>query len=227
MPLTDRKTHFEFGQNWRDFAETVDQTKINSAIDGLRKLFPGGLAGKSFLDIGCGSGLHSLAALSLGTTSIVATDIDENSIATTRELLSKYAPRAKWEANTVSVFDAAPESLGTFDVVYSWGVLHHTGDMWRAIERAAAFVRPGGQFALAIYAKTPMDAFWKVEKRFYKSAPGPVQWVLRQSLIGSLILAKLARGKNPAEIFRTSPKRGMNRSHDLHDWMGGYPYETS
>jgi 2-polyprenyl-6-hydroxyphenyl methylase/3-demethylubiquinone-9 3-methyltransferase len=227
MTLTDRNTHFEFGQNWRDYSKTVDQAKINAAVDGLRKLFPDGLSGKTFLDIGCGSGLHSLAAMLLGAASVVAADIDENSVSTTRELLSKYGPAANWRADIVSLFDATPETLGTFDVVYSWGVLHHTGDMWRAIERAATFAKPGGQFAIAIYAKTPMDAFWKAEKKFYKSAPKPVQWVLRQSFVGSLILAKLARGQNPAEIFRTAPKRGMNRSHDLHDWMGGYPYETA
>jgi 2-polyprenyl-6-hydroxyphenyl methylase/3-demethylubiquinone-9 3-methyltransferase len=223
MTLTDRNTHFEFGQNWRDYSKTVDQAKINSAVDGLRKLFPDGLSGKTFLDIGCGSGLHSLAALSLGAASVVAADIDENSVSTTRELFSKYVPAANWHTHIVSVFDATPERFGTF---VSWGVLHHTGDMWRAIERAATFAKPGGQFALAIYAKTPMDAFWKAEKKFYKSAPTPVQWALRQSFIGLHILANLARGKNPAEIFRT-PKRGMNRSNDLHDWMGGYPYETA
>ena len=66
MDLTDRKSHFEFGQNWKDYATTIDQNRIESAIEGLRKLFSDGLAGKTLLDIGCGSGLHSLAALSLG-----------------------------------------------------------------------------------------------------------------------------------------------------------------
>jgi len=157
MNLKDREGHFEFGANWREYAKTIDKNRIDLATAGLKKLFPEGIAGKSFLDIGCGSGLHALAALSLGASSVLAIDIDENSVGTTREVLKKYAPDKKWDAKITSVFDTSPDALGTFDVVYSWGVLHHTGNMWHAIEKAAALVGTGGQFSLAIYAKTPFD----------------------------------------------------------------------
>jgi 2-polyprenyl-6-hydroxyphenyl methylase/3-demethylubiquinone-9 3-methyltransferase len=126
-----------------------------------------------------------------------------------------------------SVFDSSPQETGTFDVVYSWGVLHHTGDMWRAIEKAAELVRPGGQLALAIYAKTPLDAAWRAEKRIYKSAPAPAQWLMRQGFISALIAGKIARGRNPMTLFHDPVGRGMNLSHDVHDWLGGYPYETA
>lgn len=227
MNLTDRKTHFEFGANWREYAKTVDRARIDSAVAGLEKLFPDGLSGKTFLDIGCGSGLHSLAALLLGASKVVATDIDENSVSTTQGLLRKYAPNENWEARIVSIFDASPDSLGVFDIVYSWGVLHHTGDMWTAIEKATSFVKAGGQLALAIYAKTLFDLPWKVEKRIYSSSPAAVQWVLRQFFIAALIVAKAVRGKNPASLFSAPLSRGMNLSHDVHDWLGGYPYETA
>jgi SAM-dependent methyltransferase len=227
MDLTDRKNHFEFGANWRDYAKTVDKTRIESAVAALGKLFPDGLAGKTFLDIGCGSGLHSLAALLLGAAAVVSLDIDENSVSTTQEVLKKYAPNDKWEAKILSIFDADPGTLGTFDVVYSWGVLHHTGDMWNAIERATRFVKPAGQLALAIYAKTTLDAAWKIEKRIYSSSPASVQWLLRQSFAAMLMAAKTVRGKNPLTVFRDPLVRGMNLSHDVHDWLGGYPYETA
>ena len=227
MNLKERGTHFEFGANWQDYAKTVDKTRIDSAIAGLRKLFPEGLAGKTILDIGCGSGLHSLAALSLGAATVLATDIDENSVSATHDLLEKYAPNGKWEARIVSVFDASPGDLGTFDVVYSWGVLHHTGDMWNAIERATTFVKPGGQLAIAIYAKTPVDFMWKVEKRIYAYSPAAVQWVLRQLFVAAMMAAKIVRRKNPMRIFRDPLTRGMNISNDVHDWLGGYPYETA
>src|ERR1700694_782311 len=145
MDLTDRESHFEFGQNWKDYATTINQKRIESAVEGLKKLFPDGLTGKTFLDIGCGSGLHSLAALLLGAISVTAIDIDENSVSTTRELLTKYADGPRWTAKIASVFDASPDTLGKFDIVYSWGVLHHTGDMWRAIECASRLVKPAGQ----------------------------------------------------------------------------------
>ncbi|MFB9265946.1 class I SAM-dependent methyltransferase [Bradyrhizobium erythrophlei] len=227
MSFRERNSHFEFGANWRDYAKSIDQTRIASAIDGLKKLLPEGLGGKTFLDIGCGSGLHSLAALSLGSSSVLAIDIDENSVSTTREVLSKFSHSKSWKANVLSIFDAKRDEIGTFDVVYSWGVLHHTGAMWNAIERAAALVKADGYFAIAIYAKTAFDLPWKIEKRIYKSLPAPGQWALRNSFIGVLLAGKLLRGKHPMTLLKSDLPRGMNLSNDVHDWLGGYPYETA
>ncbi|MEA2818169.1 MAG: hypothetical protein QOJ86_173 [Bradyrhizobium sp.] len=228
MSLTERQAHFEFGENWKNYSKTVDRKRIDSAIEGMRKLFPGGLTGKTFLDIGCGSGLHSLAALSLGAASVTAIDIDENSVATTRELLTKYAPGAGWTAQISSVFGASPDTLGKFDVVYSWGVLHHTGDMWRAIECATRFVNPVGQFAIAIYSATTCDPMWKAEKKLYSRASRPIQWSIRQLYMAALLARNMMLGENPISYVRNySEARGMNFSHDVHDWLGGYPYETA
>src|SRR5436305_8478153 len=194
MSLTERESHFEFGENWKNYSKTIDQTRIDSAIEGVKKLFPDGLAGQTFLDIGCGSGLHSLAALSLGAAPVTAIDIDENSTATTQELLARYAPGQQWTVKVASVFDAAPDSLGRFDVVYSWGVLHHTGDMWRAIECATRFVNPGGQFAIAIYSATTWDPMWKVEKKLYSRASRPIQWTIRGLYMVALLASKTLVG---------------------------------
>ena len=127
--------------------------------------------GKTFLDIGCGSGLNALAALSLGAASVTAVDIDENSVSTTQALLAARAPNPNWSAKLASVFDMTPDTFGTFDVVYSWGVLHHTGSMWKAIDCAARLVSPGGLYAIAIYTKTPLCGFWQYEKAFYSKSP--------------------------------------------------------
>ena len=191
-------------------------------MDGLRKLFPEGLAGKTFLDIGCGSGVHALAALSLSARSVTAIDIDENSVATTQDLLAKLAPSGKWKAEVKSVFDLDAR-YGRFDVVYAWGSLHHTGNMWRAINLAAGCVAPGGALALAIYAKTPLDGLWSAEKRIYSRSPRPIQWAIRQAYLAAYVSAQFAARKNP---FRDQA-RGMDFSHDVHDWLGGYPYETA
>ncbi|MGY2989953.1 MULTISPECIES: class I SAM-dependent methyltransferase [Bradyrhizobium] len=229
MRLTDRESHFEFGENWRSYSKTIDQNRIDQAVEGVRKLFPDGLAGKTFLDIGCGSGLHSLAALSLGAKSVMAIDIDENSVSTTRELLTGRASNSKWEARAISIFNASANELGQFDVVYSWGVLHHTGSMWSAIDSATKFVRPGGQFAIAIYSATTCDDIWKVEKRLYARSPRPVQWIIRQAYMAAFLMARTLRSReSPAAYVRNYSKmRGMNFSHDVHDWLGGYPYETA
>lgn len=228
MSLIERQAHFEFGENWKNYSKTIDSQRIASAVAGVKKLFPDGLAGKSFLDIGCGSGLHSLAALLLGAATVTAVDIDENSVNTTRELLSKYAPDLNWTVTIASIFDAAPDALGTFDVVYSWGVLHHTGDMWRAIECATRFVDSHGQFAIAIYSATSCDSMWKAEKKFYAKAPRPIQWCIRQVYMTALLARMTLMGINPVHHVRNySEVRGMNFTHDAHDWLGGHPYETA
>jgi 2-polyprenyl-3-methyl-5-hydroxy-6-metoxy-1,4-benzoquinol methylase len=156
MSLLDRDTHFAFGENWQRYAELIDQRRIDNAIEGLRKLFPDGISGKTFLDLGCGSGLHSLAALMLEARSVTAVDIDETSVATTRDILRRFAADKNWNAEVRSVFDLGTDD-GQFDIVYSWGVLHHTGDMWRAITLATQLVTSGGMLALAIYTRTRMD----------------------------------------------------------------------
>lgn len=229
MSLTNRESHFEFGENWRSYSKTINQERVDAAVEGVKRLFPGGLAGKTFLDIGCGSGLHSLAALSLGAASVLAIDIDENSVSTTHALLSDRAASSRWDTKTASIFDVSTDELGQFDVVYSWGVLHHTGDMWRAIECAVKFVSLGGQFAIAIYSATACDNVWKAEKKFYASAPKFIQWTIRQAYIATLLTARTLRSReNPLSYLRTyRRKRGMNFSHDVHDWLGGYPYETA
>lgn len=228
MNLLERKAHFEFGENWKSYAGTIDQSRIDFAVEGMQKLFPEGLAGKTFLDIGCGSGLHSYAALKLGATFVATIDLDENSVEATRQLLSELSPHSNWSATIASIFDATPQNPGTFDVVYSWGTLHHTGDMWRAIERAGTLVRPGGLFAIAIYAATAFDPMWAAEKRFYAHAPRPVQWIVRQVYTAVLLARITCVGQNPVSFVRSyAQSRGMHFSHNIHDWLGGFPYETA
>ena len=126
-------THFEFGRNWSGFSELIDESRVTQAVEGLERLAGStALAGKSFLDIGCGSGLHSLAALQLGASRVLALDLDPHSVATARHVLSRFAADAECEVREQSVFTLDPQQLGVFDVVYAWGSLHHTGALHEA-----------------------------------------------------------------------------------------------
>lgn len=223
--LTDRSAQFEFGKNWRDYAKSVDRERIDHTTAALRRMFLNGLEGKTFIDIGNGSGIRSLAALELGASSIRAVDIDENSAETTRALLTKFAAGKKWTAETASVFDLT----GQYDVVFSWGVLHHTGDMWRAIEHASRLVKPGGVLAISIYTQTPLCSFWKVAKRLYSNAPRPLQFIGRAGYTSAFVGYMTARGINPIAYFRDYAKNsdGMTFTAGAHDWLGGFPYESA
>lgn len=220
--LLERKNHFDFGKNWAAFSQRIDEDRLSAAITSLQALVPD-LHGKSFFDIGCGSGLFSLAALRLGAKRVFAVDIDDESVATTRKVLTTLAGTAPWTAECRSVFDVSDEEFGTFDVVYSWGVLHHTGDMWRAIDQASRLVAPGGTFAFALYERTPFCAAWRVEKRLYSRAPAAIQRLIQATYMTLRGLGRIMTGRR----FGKTERRGMARDLDAHDWLGGYPYESA
>src|SRR6266581_6146197 len=145
---------FQFGKNWARFLSVLDSERIAEAESSLTGMLEApDLRGRSFLDVGSGSGLFSLAAKRLGARRVHSFDYDADSVACTRELKRRfYANDADWTIEQGSVLDALYlQSLGTFDIVYSWGVLHHTGDMWRALGNAAALVGVGGRLFIALY----------------------------------------------------------------------------
>jgi 2-polyprenyl-6-hydroxyphenyl methylase/3-demethylubiquinone-9 3-methyltransferase len=227
--LSDVSTHFGFGENWRSYAATIDETRIHSAVENMQRLLSSAsLKGLSFLDIGCGSGIHALAALRLGAAPLIALDIDPTSVDTCRQVLSKWHPSENWKCQVASVFELSDTSWGAFDIVYSWGVLHHTGDMWTAIRNAAALVKPGGSFAFALYKRTPLCRFWRLEKRIYLMLPRALQFLLL-CLYSAADLSRLTlRGRNPVRwVNEYHHNRGMTFWHDAHDWLGGYPYESA
>lgn len=227
--LLEFESHFSFGENWAQYAEKIDETRIEEAEKSLLRLVGREtIQGHTFLDIGCGSGLFSLAAVRLGCKRLLAVDLDPNSVETTRKTLERYAPTgAHWDCKRISVFDLDPCLIGTFDVVYSWGVLHHTGAMYKAIEKAAAMVTPTGALTLALYGKTPFCGLWRIEKRIYSRSP---KWAQRaiERVYRTVVGARLAlKGESLKKREQTYfQQRGMDMYHDTRDWLGGYPYES-
>jgi SAM-dependent methyltransferase len=224
MPAESR---FAFGDNWASYAKLVGEAHIEEARQGLLKLLPAAaFEGRSFLDIGCGSGLHALAAARLGVRHVLAIDLDQKSVATTEALLARHAGSVPWTVRRADVFDLQPRQHGRYDVVYSWGVLHHTGDVAEALAKAAALVNPGGYFAFALYRPTRLDRLWVAEKRWYAKV-GPRAQRLARALYVGLLRARLAlTGRSLEAYIATYQARGMDFGHDVHDWLGGYPYQS-
>lgn len=226
---------FAFGKNWQSFVDhaLTDDTVARAVRSLQRMLCRESLQGMTFLDIGCGSGLFSLAAVLLGAT-VTSFDFDADSVAATtkvRERVSDHAGR--WTITRGSVLDEEfLASLGKYDIVYSWGVLHHTGSLWRAIDNAAAMVKPGGLLAIAIYNNVERrfggSRWWWHVKKLYNRSPSPVRNVMVWSYAAILFGRKLAVGRTPWRVLREHKQgsvRGMDFWHDLRDWVGGYPYE--
>lgn len=230
-----RNARFEFGTNWQSFLSVLDEKRIAEAEQSLRTMLSlETLAGKTFLDIGSGSGLFSLAAMKLNAKWVRSFDYDLQSVACTQELKRSYFSSAQhWTIEQGSVLDADYlHTLGQWDIVYSWGVLHHTGKMWQALENVSALVSDSGLLFISIYNDQGRQSqFWKQIKAFYnKGLLGKV------SVLGVFIPYFVMRGlivdavrlKQPFLRYEEYKKsRGMSMMHDWVDWLGGYPFEVA
>ncbi len=224
----EEKVTFSFGENWQSYLETVSENEIESARqDILQWISEKDISGKNVIDVGSGSGVHSLSFYLSGAGKLFSFDYDKNSVDATKTLWQKSKEPENWTVAHGSVLDKEyVQSLGTFDIVYSWGVLHHTGSMWEAIENAASLVKPGGIFWISLYSKGPLYPKHLALKKKYNAAS---QWGKRLMVweaVAILMIIRLRHWRNP---FAWNEKRirGMNVYHDIIDWLGGLPYEVA
>jgi SAM-dependent methyltransferase len=230
---------FAFGENWARFLATVDERRVASAEVALRELLGAtSLQGRTFFDVGSGSGLSSVAARRLGAR-VSAFDVDAESVACTRELARRFCPDDPMltVAHLSILDDEQVARLGTADVVHAWGVLHHTGDMARAIGNACRLVAPGGRLVLALYNDQGLRSrIWSAVKRAHQALPAP----LRPAYVALLaavfetkaLVAAALRGRLRERLRRfrrggESSARGMSWWHDWRDWVGGWPFEVA
>jgi len=227
-------SRFKFGENWNKYINRIDNENISKAIDSL-KIFLGreSLEGCKFLDIGCGSGIFSLAAIRLGAT-VVSFDYDPASVACTKHIKSLYQiADERWLIFEGSILDTEKIlELGKFDIVYSWGVLHHTGNMDVALKNAAIPVKSNGILYIAIYNdQGRMSRFWKSIKKKYISSNIVIRSTLNLIFLIGLWGPSCLRDLMILKPFETwkaySKNRGMSPMIDLVDWIGGYPFEVA
>ena len=232
--MTDKDLRYEFGRNWSRFVRSrFTQERCDVA---KRKIlgFVGreSLAGLDFLDIGCGSGLHSLAAWQSGAARIHSFDYDANSVAATKLLWERASRPSNWHIEQGDVLNRSyVDSLGKWNFVYSWGVLHHTGAMWQAVENAQSAVADDGLFYLALYSADadfqPSKEFWlDVKQRYNRAAPFE-RWKMEWWYVWNFYLYRKP-GNIPAVVkrwFSYKYQRGMDMFADIRDWLGGWPME--
>jgi len=224
---------FEFGRNWQRYVEGyLDAERERIALASLQELLGAGtIGGRSFLDMGAGSGLFSLCAHGLGARTVTSVDVDLESVESCRRLRASAGEPGSWEVLHGSVLERDHvDSLESADIVYSWGVLHHTGDMYTAIRNAAELVVPGGLFAIAIYNRVEgkfLDSHrWLRIKRLYNRAPAAGRLVMKALYFSYWLLSQIRNRRNPWRVAREyKHSRGMALRTDLWDWLGGYPYE--
>ncbi len=229
-------TRFAFGRNWSRFIGLVDEGRLEMAEESLRQMLGcQDLRGRTFLDIGSGSGLFSLAARRLGAR-VHSFDYDPQSVACTEELKRRHFPGdTAWTIECGSALDEQYLcSLGAFDVVYSWGVLHHTGKMWQALGNAMERAAPNGLLFIAIYNDQGRTSrVWLAVKRAYNRLPTSLRWLVlvpaMLRLWGPTTVRDLLQGRAflTWRDYSRQSMRGMSPWRDVVDWVGGLPFEVA
>lgn len=216
---------FNFGKNWEEYSlKRLDHDKLKLAADSILDLLnEEEIKSKSFLDIGCGTGIFSIGAMKMGADRVVGIDINSRCIEVARENSRRFLDTdLEPEFKAVSALDSESlEELGKFDIVYAWGSLHHTGNMDIAIKNASEHIKQDGRFILSIYNKHFTSPIWKCIKYLYNVVPGFAKTIMICMLWAIILIAKSSvTGKNPFKM-----ERGMDFFYDVVDWVGGYPYE--
>lgn len=233
--MIDNSKHFGFGKNWeryiqQHYSEERVEISRKHLLDFLKEK---NLDGKYFLDIGCGSGLHSFAAWKAGADRVVSFDYDQNAVNTTAKLKEIAGNPPNWSVMQGSILDEALfQRIDPADIVYSWGVLHHTGDMWQAIKNAARLMKKNGVLYIALYTDDPYfgqpKTFWVDVKRRYNHAnwfgrKGTEAWYFWTFYLQKK-LGALPQLIHQAREYKKKT-RGMDIYTDAVDWLGGWPFE--
>lgn len=223
---------YEFGKNWTRFVQkSANEERVAIARRHILNFIGrDDLSGLNFLDIGCGSGIHSLAAYQAGAGKIHGFDYDVNSVNATQIMRRRADEPPNWTVERGDVLNEEyVATLGKWNFVYSWGVLHHTGDVWRAIENASKTVAEGGLFYIALYSEDAQSdpQFWLDVKQKYNRASQ-----LRRRLMEWWYVWHFVMDRDPfrsryvlARIVRHRFTRGMSFFADIRDWLGGWPME--
>lgn len=230
--VLDATPRFEFGKNWSGFVKQhfSEQRVTTSREHLLRFLNMDSLAGKRFIDIGCGSGLHSMAAFDAGAKEIFSFDFDPNSVAAAKQLRAMRGDPSHWQVTEGSVLDEKfIASIAPGDIAYSWGVLHHTGAMWEAIRLASRLMKDDGLFYIALYQTTKKSEYWiRVKQKYQSLSEAGKERMVRRRVFKKMIWPSLKKFQDPRKKLREyEQSRGMEYITDVRDWLGGWPYEDA
>ena len=203
--MANAEVIFSFGRNWLDFVNhSLDDRKMEIAYHFLLKYLP-------------------------------ADEYGIQAAETVKQKFSSLIPEhARWNIFRGSILDDAlvNSMKEKGDIVYSWGVLHHTGSMYEALKNAMTFVNPQGYLIIAIYNKAPYSGLWVKCKKIYNKSPRFLKLLYVYATVLLIYLERLllsvkaaASGEQRPDCKGNDDYRGMSLFYNIIDWLGGFPYE--
>ena len=225
-----KEKHFAFGQNWSKYSRAINSQRILEATKNIERLLGNiKLANFTVLDIGSGSGIHDVAFLRMGCKFLEAIDYDLDSVRTTENTIEQNYTGDNYRVYKDDILNLKNLTDKKFNLVYSWGVLHHTGDLSNAIKNSCLLVETDGYFAIAVYRKTRLCNFWRIEKKLYSHSPRFIQLIFEFIYVFIFALRFTSKYRKTSIFQYVSSYeqfRGMKWIYDVRDWLGGYPYES-
>jgi SAM-dependent methyltransferase len=196
-------------RNWRENVDKFILDELQMTREQIR--------GKRVLDAGCGQGRWSYGFIKLGAT-VRGIDTSVSAIKYANEHLKRTTPPARFcvlnvldERQLSKVFNNAE-----FDIIWCWGVLHHTGDPEKGFDNLVKLLKPGGTIHLYLYGKKSfVNKFWR---RVFNVMPLDKRKRLAermarlQTLVGKIKLNKVTRFPVGAfyNLFPFSPSAHSN-----------------
>jgi SAM-dependent methyltransferase len=222
--VLQKQTLASFDYQWREltqggalltddwFTQNVDRI----ISDELLCLEPQWFWGKRVLDAGSGNGRWTVGLLRLGCD-VLAVDASSHALDRVSEAVREHAPGSldRLETRAVDLLDL-PADLAAerFDLVFSFGVLHHTGDTYAALRNVAALVRDGGVLFLYLYGQQSVSGRSRAALELRRLALAPLPFELKRRLIAK-------RGVDVHQAFdQLSPMINTRHTFEqVHGWL--------
>jgi len=165
-------TEYAIGKKYsREYFDSMEKHRYEVEPEILSFAEFGKYKGKKILEVGVGAGTDFLQWVRLGAKAY-GIDLTEEGIENVKKRLKIYKLKAK-ELKKADC-ENIPYKDNSFDLVYSWGVIHHTPDTEKALSEIIRVCKKGGECKIMVYHRRSLVALWQWLKRPWKG----IKWCI-------------------------------------------------